>query len=164
MSYVVVQGTIRLILTAPSDPSSVIAQHVNLHGDGVKDIALRVPDVAVAFGQADEHRARPLMEPMVIEDHDGRVVKATIATFGEMVHTFVQRDEYHGPFLPAYQPLPQTFVPKAISLTKIDHFGVSVEAGTLDEWVEYYRRVLCFQQIHQEHVVTANSAMYSSVV
>lgn len=164
MSYVLAQGTARLVVTAPSDPYSSVAQHVHLHGDGVKDIAFQVADATDAFAQAVRRGARPLMEPTTVEDQAGQVIKATIATFGETVHTFVQRNDYRGAFLPSYQPLHQTFALKPLSLTEIDHFGISLEAGTLNEWVDYYRQVLGFQQVHQEHVVTANSAMYSSVI
>ncbi len=164
MSYVLAQGTARLVLTAPTDPHSAVAQHVNLHGDGVKDIAFRVADVATAFEQAVRRGARPLIEPTIVEDQDGEVITATIATFGEIVHTFVQRNDYIGAFLSAYQPLHKTTDTELTGLTAVDHFGISVEAGTLDEWVDYYRQVLGFQPVHQEHVVTANSAMYSSVI
>ncbi|MEO6891135.1 MAG: 4-hydroxyphenylpyruvate dioxygenase, partial [Ktedonobacteraceae bacterium] len=88
----------------------------------------------------------------------------TIATFGDTVHTFVQRQGYSGVFHPFYHPLEGQQPARSLGLTEIDHLGISIEAGTLQTWVEYYRQVFGFLLVHQEHVVTANSAMHSSVV
>ena len=98
-SYVIEQGDIRLVLTTALDGGHEIAKHVLEHGDGVKDIALTVPDAATAYGEAVERGARGVAEPHVVEDELGRVGLATIATYGETVHTFVTRRDYGGPYL-----------------------------------------------------------------
>src|ERR1044072_5664447 len=43
-SYVLVQGKIRFVLTTPLQPEGQIAEHIRMHGDGVRDIALWVDD------------------------------------------------------------------------------------------------------------------------
>lgn len=166
MSYVLTQGTARLVLTAPLDAQSAVAQHVNRHGDGVKDIAFSVHDARAAFEYTVRRGAQAVMEPTVFEDEQGRVIKATVAAFGDTVHTFVQRADYIGTFLPFYAPLTQMAaeVAKPMGVSEIDHFGISVEAGMLNGWVDFYTKVFGFQHVHEEHVVTANSAMHSSVV
>lgn len=164
MSFVLAQGEIRLLVTAPLDQHSALAQHVYRHGDGVRDIALRVADASTAFERAVKRGARPVQEPVVREDQHGRVVQATIAAFGDTVHTFVQRDASTGAFLPGYRPLDASPCPPALALLAVDHLGISVEAGTLGEWVDFYRQVLGFELIHEEEVVTAQSAMRSCVV
>ncbi len=167
MSYLLGQGSVRLVVTAPLDQQSAVAQHVNLHGDGVKDIAFRVQDARAAFEQAVRRGARPLVEPTVLEDSEGTIMRATIATVGDTVHTFVQRQGYSGVFQPAYQALMPSRASRpssSMSLTEVDHLGICVEAGTLNSWVDYYCHIFGFHLVHQEDVVTANSAMHSSVV
>ncbi|HEY0605870.1 MAG TPA: VOC family protein, partial [Herpetosiphonaceae bacterium] len=99
-SYVMEQRNIRLVLTGALDPDTPIAEHVKLHGDGVKDIAFTVQDAASAFEEAVKRGAQPVQEPTVIEGQKGRVIKASIAAYGDTVHSFIQREQYHGTFFP----------------------------------------------------------------
>ena len=164
MSYVLEQGDATVVLTAPLDQHSPIAQHVQLHSDGVKDIAFRVQDATSSFEEAVKRGARVVMEPMELEDEKGRVITATIGTFGDTVHTFVQRDEYTGIFSPAYRPIKSVHPALSPKVIGLDHLGISVEAGTLDQWVDYYRQVFGFHLVHQESIATAHTAMHSKVV
>src|SRR5438067_5820661 len=101
-SYVLEQEKIRFVLTAPMLPEGPIAEHVFKHSDGVRDIALRVPDVDYAYHTALERGARGVQEPANIESEKGRIRKAAIATVGETIHSFINRDDYAGTFMPGY--------------------------------------------------------------
>ena len=163
-SCIVEHEGVRLVLTSALDPDSPIAEHVNLHGDGVKDIAFRTQDAARDFQAAVKRGARPVLEPVVTEDECGRFVKATIGACGDTVHSFIERDGYNGPLLPAYRVREQAAPANPNGVTAIDHVALSVEAGRLDEWIDFYSRVLGFQQSHQEEVATAYTGMNSKVV
>jgi 4-hydroxyphenylpyruvate dioxygenase len=165
VSFLARLNEIRMIFTSSLRPDGAIAEHVRLHGDSVKDIAFRVRGAAQAFESAVRRGARPVMEPTVYEDEDGRVVKATIAAFGDTVHSFIERDAYQGDaFFPQYRKHPNPLFPVSNGLLAFDHIAVSVEAGKLDHWVDFYGEVLGFHQSHQEDVSTEYSAMNSKVV
>jgi 4-hydroxyphenylpyruvate dioxygenase len=165
VSFLTRLNEIRMIFTSSLRPDGAIAEHVRLHGDSVKDIAFRVRGAAQAFESAVRRGARPVMEPTVYEDEDGRVVKATIAAFGDTVHSFIERDAYRGDaFFPQYRKHPNPLFPVSNGLLAFDHIAVSVEAGKLDRWVDFYGEVLGFHQSHQEDVSTEYSAMNSKVV
>src|SRR5205807_938179 len=102
-SRLLVQGECRFLLTGALGPESPIAAHVRAHGDGVKDIALRVPDAEEAWRYAIAHGAQGVMEPTVFEDEHGKVVQAAIATYGETIHSLIQRTDYAGVFLPGFR-------------------------------------------------------------
>ena len=164
VSVALQQKDIRIVLTGALDTQSDIARHVQLHGDGVKDIALATPDAARAFDLLVRRGARPIAEPEVEADDHGRVVTAKVGTFGDTVHTLVQRDGYGGPFLPGFlpaRPAPVTLTPH---LESVDHLAICVERGSLEQWVEFYKHVFGFRQTHQEDVGTEYSAMNSRVV
>jgi 4-hydroxyphenylpyruvate dioxygenase len=164
VSILLEQNDIRLLLTAPQGPESAIAEHVSIHGDSVKDIAFLVDDVKMAFNQVVAHGAKPVAEPTRLQDNHGHVLKATVAAYGDTVHSFVQRDAYRGPFLPGYQATTDQGRERRIGLREVDHLAVSAEAGMLDELVGFYRDVFGFHQSHEENVASDYSAMNSKVV
>jgi 4-hydroxyphenylpyruvate dioxygenase len=165
MSYALEQGDIRFVMTSPLSASGEIAEHIHRHCDGVKDVALRVDDAAKVFEEAVRRGARPVMEPTGYADDDGQVVKATVAAFGDTVHTFVQRNDYRGKFLPQYQTDSQTTTTTtSTGLVSIDHLAIAVESGTIERWVEFYNDVLGFRQSRVEDIATEYSAMNSKVV
>jgi 4-hydroxyphenylpyruvate dioxygenase len=164
VSFVVQQGKINLVLTSAVSADGPIAEHVRVHGDGVKDIAFRVNDAERAFADTVRLGARAVHEPTVVEGPEGRIVKATIAAWGDTVHTFVQRGSYDGPFFPGYKPMKRSLPGGRYGLAAIDHVAVSVEKGRLDYWADFYKRVLNFRQSHQEDISTEYSAMNSKVV
>src|SRR5215211_7849210 len=106
-SHLVEQGRIRFLLTSPLHGGGEIARHVAEHGDGVKVVALAVPDAEEAYRIAVRRGARGLVEPHDEADEHGTVRLASIATYGETVHTFVERDDYKGAFLPGFEPVTQ---------------------------------------------------------
>ena len=163
-SFLVEQNDIRLLLTSPLEPRSEIANQISHHGDGVKDIAFRVDNAGDVFEQAVSAGARPVLEPLIIEDQRGRIVKATVAACGDTVHSFVEREEHEGAFMPHFQPVTDAPPALPIGVGEIDHVAISVEAGRLDQWVEYYERVFGFHQSHSDDVTTEYSGMNSRVV
>lgn len=163
-SHVVEQDGIKLVLTSSLGLDDPIAEHVRLHGDGVKDIAFTVDDATQAFEEAVRRGAQPIMEPTISEDESGQLTRATIATFGDTVHSFIERNQYNGDFLPGYQAIANPAKSESTGLSAIDHVAVSVPPGKLDEWIGFYKCVMNFHQLHQEDVSTEYSAMNSKVV
>ena len=163
-SYVVAQGNIRLVLTGGLTSDSPISEHVKIHGDSVKDIAFAVDDAARVFEMAVGHGARPVMEPTVFEDKHGQVVKATIAAYGDTVHSFVQRNSYQGVFFPNYRRIKDPPPSISTGLQEIDHVAIGMAYGQLEEWVEFYKKVLSFHEMYEEMISTEHSAMNSKVV
>lgn len=163
VSFVMQQNDIRLVLTGGLTVDSPASRHVNIHGDSIKDIAFTVNDATRAFDETVKRGARPIMEPVVMEDAEGQVIKATIGAFGDTVHSFVERRNFNGRFLPQFKNIDnQPAV--SLGLQEVDHVAVSAEEGRLDEWVHFYQSVLNFHQSHQENVETDYSAMNSKVV
>ncbi len=165
-SYVLEQGRVRFVLTAPLLGTSEIATHVAAHGDGVKVIALSVPDAAHAYSYAIEHGAVGVREPWEESDAGGTVKLATIATYGETLHTFVERGGYEGAFLPGFAAADDPAGDAGL-FVGIDHVVGNVELGRLDEWVGYYERVFGMtEMIHftDRDISTEYSALMSKVM
>jgi len=168
-SYVLEQGNVRFVLTSALGPEGEIAEHVKLHGDGVKDIALRVDDAERAYREATTRGARGVMTPTTRKDDDGVVKLASITTYGETIHTFVERHNYKGVFLPGYRAV-ESDVPRRsrqAGLAAIDHVVGNVELGKMNEWVSFYERVMGFTQlIHFDDraISTEYSALMSKVM
>ena len=167
-SYVLQQNDIRLVLTSGLRSDSEIVQHACRHGDGVRDVALRVPDASRAYGEAIARGARSVAEPRWLEDEWGRVELASIATYGETTHTFVRRGDYEGAYLPGYRSeLANGAGLEGIGLKTIDHVVGNVELGRMNEWVSFYERTLGFTElIHfsDEAIHTEYSALMSKVM
>ena len=166
MSHVLRQGRIRLVLTGALASDSPIAAHQHKHGDGVKTIALSVPDVDHAYREATSRGAEGVAEPHDISDEHGTVRTASIRTYGETLHTFVQRDGYAGAFLPGFEPV-DDITEDAGMLLAIDHIVGNVELGAMDTWVKYYEDVFGMtEMIHfsDDDIGTEYSALMSKVV
>ena len=167
-SYVLTQGDIRFVVTASLTPDSPIAAHAGAHGDGVKDVAFVVENAAAAYRAALDRGATGVREPWAEADANGRIVRATVATYGETQHTFVERDDYTGLFAPGYEASPlRRPVGPDVGLRRIDHVVANVEEGRLGEWVRFYGKVFGFDQlIHfdDDTISTEYSALMSTVV
>jgi len=166
-SYVVVQDKIRLVLTSPLHSGTEIGKHIDKHGDGVKVTALWVDDATKAWEEATKRGAKSYMEPQEISDENGKVVQSGIHTYGEVVHIFVERNEYHGPFLPGYKAWKTSFNPKPVGLKYVDHMVGNVELGKMNEWVKFYEEVLGFKQIlsfDDKDISTEYTALMSKVM
>ena len=167
-SYVLEQGAIRFVVTSALREEHEITKHHARHGDGVKDIALTVPDATEAYRQAVQRGARGVVEPYRADDEHGTVELAAIATYGDTIHTFVNRAGYAGPFKPGYVSLAANgHTNQGVGLTNIDHIVGNVELGRMNEWVEYYERVFGMtEMIHfsDEDISTEYSALMSKVM
>jgi 4-hydroxyphenylpyruvate dioxygenase len=164
-SYALRQGDVTLVMTAPLTPDGEVADHVRLHGDGVRTLAFTVDDAMAAFQDAVSRGARPVAEPHVIEDQKGAVRLATVRTFGDTVHTFVERAEYGGSFLPGYRD--EFNGGAGAGLKLVDHCVCNVELTRMDEWVSWYNRVFgfdVFQEFDESDIATQYSALRSKVV
>ncbi len=167
-SYVLEQADIRLVLTSALREDHEVARHAVRHGDGVKDVALRVPDATEAYRQAVQRGARGVVEPHRAEDEFGSVEMSAIATYGDVVHSFVDRSAYGGPYLPGYVSVSANGqAPGGVGLKAIDHCVGNVELGRMEHWVEYYERTMGFtEMIHfsDEDISTEYSALMSKVM
>ncbi len=167
-AYVLESGSARFVLRGAVRAGSDLAGHVAAHGDGVVDLAIGVPSARETFAYAVARGARPLDEPHVEEDAHGKVVLASIATYGDTRHTLVERADYAGPYLPGYVAAdPVLAAPRAPFCTGVDHCVGNVELGKMDEWVDFYHRVLGFTNMKEfvgDDIATEYSALMSKVV
>ena len=164
-SHVLEQGRIRLVLTGALTPDHEIGRHSAAHGDGVKVIALSVPDVGHAYREATSRGARGVREPWEESDESGTIHFATIATYGDTLHTFVDRSAYRGPFVPGYAARDRSA--GDAGLLAIDHVVGNVELGEMETWVKYYEDVFGMtEMLHftDEAISTEYSALMSKVV
>ncbi|HSS72858.1 MAG TPA: 4-hydroxyphenylpyruvate dioxygenase [Gaiellaceae bacterium] len=166
-SYVLRQGEVTLVLTNGLSAEHEATRFACTHGDGVRDIALRVRDAETAYAAAVERGARAVREPEWLEDDHGRVQVSSIATYGDVVHSFVARDDYAGPFLPGYTAVVPDGRDRGVGLTLLDHCVGNVELGKMNEWVGWYEHVLGFENIihyDDEQIHTEYSALMSKVM
>ena len=167
-SYALHQGRVRLVLTGALASGSPIAAHQRRHGDAVKIIALAVPDAAHAHDEAVRRGARSVAAPRRERDDHGTVALASIAAFGDTIHTFVTREAYDGPFLPGYAPVTSDGAPSQNDLlVGLDHVVGNVELGRMDEWVGFYERVFGMTQMRHfsdKTISTEYSALMSKVM
>jgi 4-hydroxyphenylpyruvate dioxygenase len=169
--YVLRQGQITFVLVSPLSGQHPDSQRLVNHGDGVMDIALEVPDVPSAYRTATERGAVGVAPPTLLEDESGVYESATIRAYGDTTHSFVNRDRYRGVFAPGYRPIdPDRYSPSTrhpTGLAAIDHIVGNVEEGKMNEWVEFYQRVLGFEQLvhfDDKDISTEYSALMSKVV
>jgi len=166
-SYAVEQGKIRLVFTTSLMPDTEIARHVMKHGDGVKVLALMVDDAEKAFYETMSRGAKAHTEPTTLKDEFGEVKFATIHTYGETLHSFVERKNYSGPFMPGFKPAKANFPNESVGLEYIDHCVGNVELGRMNEWVKFYEDVMGFKMIitfDDKDISTEYSALMSKVV
>ena len=167
-SYVVEQGDIRLVLTTGLRADNEVTQFASRHGDGARDIALQVPSADDAYRNAVQRGARGITEPQWVEDEFGRVELSSIGTYGEVVHTFVNRKDYAGPYLPGYKSTVENgHVDQGVGLKAFDHVVGNVELGRMNTWVEFYERVFGMTNIvhfGDDQIQTEYSALMSKVM
>lgn len=168
VSYVLEQRKIRFVLTTPLLPGHPVADEVGRHGDGVKAIALTVPDAASALAETVKRGGKAIGEVETRSDGDGQVVISAIQLYGETVHAFVERRNYHGRFLPGYisMPTPDPLA-SAVGLAHIDHIVGNVGWNQMDHWVRFYEDVMGFalyQHFDDADISTEYSALMSKVM
>jgi 4-hydroxyphenylpyruvate dioxygenase len=167
VSYVLQQGKIRLVLTSSLIEGGDINRHVEMHGDGVKVVALWVDDATKSFEETTKRGAKPYMEPTTREDENGKVVLSGIHTYGETVHIFVERSEYDGPFMPGYRALDKPYKTDTLGLKYIDHMVGNVGWNEMNKWVSFYAKVMGFAQLvsfDDKDISTEYTALMSKVM
>ncbi len=164
-SYVLESGRIRFVVSAPYAPSDEMAAHHLIHGDGVKVVALAVDDVEQAYAATTERGAAGVWGPREEADEYGVLRTAAIRTYGEVLHVFVDRGDYTGPFAPSYRPL--QLPAESAGLVAVDHVVGNVQLGKMNYWVRFYHEVMGFRQlIHfsDQDIGTEYSALMSKVM
>jgi len=167
-AHVLVSGGARFVFRGPARPGTALGERVAAHGDGVVDLALEVSSAEDAYHYAVAHGARGVEAPHLLEDESGKVVVAAIATYGDTRHTLVERSGYSGAYLPGYVPARPLVAPSERGFfTEIDHCVGNVELGKMDEWVDFYHRVMGFTNMKEfvgDDIATEYSALMSKVV
>jgi 4-hydroxyphenylpyruvate dioxygenase len=166
-SYVLQQGKIRFVLTTPLRPDGEIAHHVHRHGDGVHDVALWVDDATLAWKETTKRGARSVQEPHSLKDEHGTVKLASIATYGDTIHTFVERSGYHGAFMPGFRSEPEDKLARPTGLLYVDHMVGNVGWNEMNRWVDFYAHVMGFslyQHFDDKDISTEYSALMSKVM
>jgi len=167
VSYVLKQDKIRLVLTTSLEQGGEINEHINEHGDGVKVVALWVDDATKAWEETTKRGAKSYMQPTRFEDKDGIVIKSGIHTYGETVHVFVERKNYHGQFLPGFKKWESHYNPEPVGLKFIDHMVGNVGWDEMNKWCEFYGKVMGFAQIisfDDKDISTDFTALMSKVM
>ena len=167
-SYVLQQNKIRFVLTTAVTPDHAISEHVLAHGDGVRDVALWVDDAESAYRETTLRGARPVRPPETLADENGEVRISSIATYGDTIHSFVDRSRYRGPFLPGYAAAPpEDPVARPAGLLHVDHLVGNVGWGEMNRWVQFYAGVMGFslyQHFDDKDISTEYSALMSKVM
>ncbi|MCH8978032.1 MAG: 4-hydroxyphenylpyruvate dioxygenase [Armatimonadetes bacterium] len=165
IDYVLKQGDVTFLFTAPIRPGHPMAQKIGEHGDFVQDIAFEVDDVEWSFRTAIERGAAAFREPFELSDDEGTVRMASIKTYGDVIHTLINRDDFKGNFLPHFKPMSEPGDP--IGIIEVDHIVGNVELGKMNEWVKWYEDVLGFTQIisfDDKDISTEFTALMSKVM
>ncbi|WHY90045.1 4-hydroxyphenylpyruvate dioxygenase [Neobacillus cucumis] len=165
VSYVLKQRNIRLIITGSYTEDSRIAQFVKKHGDGVRDVALLVDDVEKAYSAAVERGAIAIIAPFEMKDEKGVLKKAVLGTYGDTIHTLIERKNYQGVFMPGFDPYSTDLPIEDAGLIGFDHVVGNVER--MEEWVEYYSKVMGFKEMKHftdKDITTEYSALMSKVM
>jgi 4-hydroxyphenylpyruvate dioxygenase len=170
-SFVLTAGAARFVVQGAYDPASPLADHHRRHGDGIADIALAVPDVDRCIAHASAQGVTVLQQPHDLRDEHGTVRLASIAAYGDTRHTLVDRSRYSGPYLPGYVERSSSFVKRPGAPRRlfqaVDHVVGNVELGAMDEWVDFYNRVMGFTNMAEfigDDIATDYSALMSKVV
>ena len=166
-SYVLRQNKLTFVLTTPLQSEGPIADHVRKHGDGVKFLALRVPDATSAWNETTKRGGESYLEPQTLKDKHGQVVLSGIHTYGETVHLFIERNDYTGAFMPGYEKWESNYNPSDTGLLYVDHCVGNVGWNQMNPWVKFYEDVMGFRNIltfDDKDISTEYSALMSKVM
>jgi 4-hydroxyphenylpyruvate dioxygenase len=167
VSYAIRQNKLTFLLTTPLRSGNAIADHIAKHGDGVKAIALKVEDATSAWEETTSRGGKSFLEPMTLTDGDGQIVMSGIHTYGDTVHLFIERENYHGVFMPGFRPWKSTHNPADTGLLYVDHCVGNVGWNQMNPWVKFYEDVMGFRNIlsfDDKDISTEYSALMSKVM
>jgi len=166
-SYAIRQNKLTFVLTTALRAGNAIADHVAKHGDGVKAIALRVEDATSAWEETTSRGGKSFLEPMTLTDGDGQLVMSGIHTYGDTVHLFIEREDYHGVFMPGFRVWESNYNPSQTGLLYVDHCVGNVGWNQMNPWVKFYEEVMGFRNIltfDDKDISTEYSALMSKVM
>jgi len=166
-SYVLRQNKLTLVFTTPLRSGNEMADHIYKHGDGIKVLALKVEDATSAWKETVGRGAREYLKPIKMEDESGEVILSGIHTYGETVHVFVERKNYHGVFMPGYREWKSVYNPEGTGLLYVDHCVGNVGWNQMNPWVDFYQNVMGFRNIlsfDDKDISTEYSALMSKVM
>jgi len=166
-SYAIRQNKLTLLLTTPVRSNNPIADHIYKHGDGVKALALKVENATSAWEETTKRGGKSYMEPTTLSDKHGEVVMSGIHTYGDVVHLFIERENYHGPFMPGFRKWEPNYGPPGTGLQYVDHCVGNVALGGMNPWVKFYEEVMGFRNIltfDDKDISTEYSALMSKVM
>jgi 4-hydroxyphenylpyruvate dioxygenase len=166
-SYAIRQNKLTFLLTTPLRSGNAIADHIAKHGDGVKAIALKVEDATSAWEETTSRGGKSFLEPMTLTDGDGQLVMSGIHTYGETVHLFIERENYHGVFMPGFRAWESTYDAPETGLLYVDHCVGNVGWNQMNPWVKFYEDVMGFRNIlsfDDKDISTEYSALMSKVM
>ena len=166
-SYAIRQNKLTFLLTTPLRSGNAIADHIAKHGDGVKAIALKVEDATSAWEETTSRGGKSFLEPMTLTDGDGQLVMSGIHTYGETVHLFIERENYHGVFMPGFRAWESTYNAPETGLLYVDHCVGNVGWNQMNPWVKFYEDVMGFRNIlsfDDKDISTEYSALMSKVM
>jgi 4-hydroxyphenylpyruvate dioxygenase len=166
-SYAIRQNKLTLLLTTPVRANNSIADHIYKHGDGVKALALTVDDATSAWEETTKRGGKSYMKPKTLSDKHGEVVMSGIHTYGDVVHLFVERENYRGPFMPGFRKWESNYNPRDTGLQYVDHCVGNVALGQMNPWVKFYEDVMGFRNIltfDDKDISTEYSALMSKVM
>ena len=166
-SYVLRQDKITFVFSTPLTKESELNDHIRLHGDGVKYVALWVDDATSAYNETTKRGAKSYVEPYKLTDKNGEVVISGIYTYGETIHLFVERKNYKGTFMPGFQEWNPHYKPKDVGLKYVDHMVGNVGWGEMNKWTDFYKNVMGFSQLvsfDDKDISTEYTALMSKVM
>ncbi|MBK7254873.1 MAG: 4-hydroxyphenylpyruvate dioxygenase [Ignavibacteria bacterium] len=168
-SYLLEQGKIRFVLSSPLTDDSFLAEHHKKHGDGVRDIAMEVDDAAKSYYETTNRGAKGVLEPTEMKDENGVIIKSSIQTYGDTIHSFIERKNYNGSFMPGFMNAESKGAKniKDTGLKSVDHIVGNVELGTMNDWVKFYAHTMGFNQLisfDDKDISTDYTALMSKVM
>lgn len=167
VSYAIRQNKLTFVLTTPLRSDNAIAEHIAKHGDGVKAIALKVEDATSAWEETTSRGGKSFLEPMTLTDGDGQLLMSGIHTYGDTVHLFIERENYHGVFMPGFRAWQSGYSPTDTGLLYVDHCVGNVGWNQMNPWVKFYEDVMGFRNIlsfDDKDISTEYSALMSKVM
>jgi len=168
-SYLLEQGKIKFVLSTTLTDDNFIAEHHKKHGDGVRDIAMEVEDATRSYVETTNRGAKGVLEPTEFKDENGVLIKSSIQTYGDTIHSFIERKNYNGLFMPGFVSAEDKAVKgiKDVDLRAVDHIVGNVELGRMNEWVKFYAHTMGFNQLisfDDKDISTDFTALMSKVM
>jgi len=168
-SYLLEQGKIRFVLSTTLTDDNFIAEHHKKHGDGVRDIAMEVDDATKSYFETTSRGAKGVLEPTELKDENGVIIKSSIQTYGDTIHSFIERKNYNGHFMPGFIDAGSKGLKevKDTGLRAVDHIVGNVELGTMNDWVKFYAHTMGFNQLisfDDKDISTDYTALMSKVM